>query len=216
MVLCPPCLGWRAFCNISGFRVHLLPWSNSMLGTTDVTLFNDETWDWEDVIVLFVRILVLWEGFKHQPQVQQTIPISQYNEQSGHWHLEEASQCSKISALFMSSISFFDSSLNLLILPVLFKSCRTDLLFGWLLNFWINFLTVSVRFVSCRWTTERGMPRILQSVFPQRVTPKLSSDSLRWFKDSLASWSCWSCCPPLRIQSQRASRYPWRVIYLVV
>ena len=38
-----------------------------MLGTTDVTLFNDETWDWEDVTVLFVRIFGTLRRLKTSP-----------------------------------------------------------------------------------------------------------------------------------------------------
>ena len=82
------------------------------------------------------------------------MPISQYKLQLGHCFLEEVSLSSKISVLPMSVINFFDSSLNVLIFSVLFKSCRKDSLFGWFSNCWLNFLTVSLRFVSSCWTVE--------------------------------------------------------------
>ena len=80
------------------------------------------------------NFLVLCEGFTHLPHEQFSMPISHSQAQSGHCFLEEVSQSSKISVLPMSVINFFDFSLNVLISSVLFKSCRKNYLFGWLLN----------------------------------------------------------------------------------
>ena len=93
--------------------------------------------------------------------------------QSEHCFLVEVSQSSKISVLPMLMINFFDLSLNVWMSSVLFKSCRKNSLFGWFSNCWINFLTVSLRFVSCCWTVEWGTLGILLSTLPLRVPPEL-------------------------------------------
>ena len=46
MVLYPPCLGWRAFCNTSLAVVHSLPFGSSMFGTTGEVLFHGATQNW--------------------------------------------------------------------------------------------------------------------------------------------------------------------------
>ena len=53
------------------------------------------------------------------------------------------------------AISSCELSLNLLISFVCLKSWRKDSLFGWFANFSINFLTLSVRFLSCCSTAEK-------------------------------------------------------------
>ena len=82
-----------------------------------------------------------------------------------------------------------------LISSVLCKSCRKDSWLGWFSNCWINFLTVSLRFVSCCWTAEWGVPGIHKSTLPLRVSPQHLSDALWWSDDFLASWPGWSCRP---------------------
>ena len=73
------------------------------------------------------------------------MPTSQYELQSGHCCFEDVSQSSNISVLFMSAISSCDFSLNMLISFVCLKSWRKDSLFGWVSNFSINFLILSLR-----------------------------------------------------------------------
>ena len=103
------------------------------------------------------------------------MPISKCQLQSGHCCLEEVSQSSRISVLFISAIKSFDSSLNLLIFCVWFKSWRKDSLYGWLLNCSINFLTLSLRWMRVRAKMcraccvhreegERGIPRIVTRI----------------------------------------------------
>ena len=45
MDLYPPCLGWRAFCNISfALEVHSLPFRRSMFGTASGVLVDNIAW----------------------------------------------------------------------------------------------------------------------------------------------------------------------------
>ena len=75
---------------------------------------------------------------------------------SGHCCLEEFSQSSKISVLFMSEIKSCDSLLNLLIFSVCPTSWMNDSLSLWFSNFSINLLTFVLAFcillLDCRKT----------------------------------------------------------------
>ena len=88
-----------------------------------VVLFDDVTGIDKASKFFLSNFVELCEGVRHLQHEQYTMPISQYTLQSGHCFLEEVSQSSKISVLPMSVINFFDSSLNLLILSILCKSC---------------------------------------------------------------------------------------------
>ena len=71
--------------------------------------------------------------------------------QSRHCCFQDVSQSSKF---IMSAMSSFDSLLSSMISFVRLKTWMKDSLFGWLSNFSINCLTLSLRCVTCCSTAE--------------------------------------------------------------
>ena len=136
-------------------------------------------------------------GCMHFPHVQYTIPISQYEAQSGHCLFEEVSLNSKISVLPISVIKSFDSWLKRLISSDFSKSFSNIFLFGWFSNCSINRLTVSLRFVFTFSTVECGMPGIRKStrlLLQVSLCLWTSFSQSSDFLESVISTSFWSCC----------------------
>ena len=100
----------------------------------------------------------LSDGCRHLSQVQFSMPTSQCQEHSGHCILEEISHSSKY--IFAELIEFRS----------FFKSSTYESRFGCVSNWWINFLTTSLRSQSSFWTVECGGPWILTSMLLLRVS----------------------------------------------
>ena len=147
--------GWMSsMLGLTSFLQHFLSlvqlslsFRRSMFGTGSVI-----------IVVVLVELLSSLRRFSTSSASAINNADLQYKLQSGHCFLEGVSQSSKISVLFMSATC--DFLLNLLIFSICLKSCRDDSLFGWVSNFSINFLALSLRFVSCCSTVERGIPSI--------------------------------------------------------
>ena len=112
------------------------------------------------------------------------------------WHctLEVISHTSRSTPCFPCCGSCpFDFSLNGLNAWSFSKSAFDASRFGCVSNWWIMFLTASLRVSSCCWTVECGNPWFLKSMLPQRISPyslplRVSLCSLlRWSTDALAS-----------------------------
>ena len=123
-------VGWPPCFSLSGFlkhllrmEVHLLPFRSTVLDSK-ASVFFFITYPGIEVTsrLFWWNSVGLREDFMFLPQLQQIIPNSQQALQSGHCCLEEFSQISKISVLFMSAIKSCESWLNLLIFSVCLKS----------------------------------------------------------------------------------------------
>ena len=119
----------------------------------------------------------------HLPQVQHTMPTSQYKEQSRHCILEET------EVHEWSTPSTF--SLNGLNSSILFKSSINESRCGWFSNCWISLFTISLRSESSFWTVEWSipLPRRVCSCLERRVSSYFALRSLWWSADVLASGS---------------------------
>ena len=101
--------------SIVGFVIYSLPFSGSVSSSTR-RIFLDH----------IIRIDTLFncrflsEGCRHLPQVQCTMPISQFCKQSWHCTLEVISHISKYSVFPMLRVNSFVFSLNRLNFLVLF------------------------------------------------------------------------------------------------
>ena len=128
------------YCRIDG--PCLAPWVGCFFDDVARTLYQ----------ALF-NCRFLSDGCMHLPQVQYTMPTSQYKEQPGHCILEEISHSSKYSVLPMLVINSFDFSLNGLNSSVLFKSSINKSRFGCVSNcrvsFFYDFLANTVLFLDC-------------------------------------------------------------------
>ena len=133
------------------------------------------------------------------------MPISQFSKESLHCTREVISHISKFFVFSMLRINSIDFSLNRLNCWFLSKSAISDSRLGCVSNWWISFLSVSLRMSSSFWTVECGGPCILKSFLPHQVSPNslsprvspYSSHSLLWWStDGLASkleesWRPW-------------------------
>ena len=142
--------------------VHLLSFRRFVLGSTTAVLLSNVSGDLRWRGSCSARTPLDSAKISHFfPQLQQIKPISQYVLHSRHCCLEEFSQKSKISVLFMSAIKSCDSLLNLLIFCVWLKSWMNDSLCWEFSNFSINLLTLFSRVAIRCSTTKRGTPEIL-------------------------------------------------------
>ena len=124
------------------------------------------------------------------------MPVSQYSKQSWHCTFEVISHISKYSVFLMLRIHSIDFSMKGLNFWFLSKSAISDPRFGCVSNWWISFLTVSLRMSSCFYAVECGGPCILKSMLPLRVSPNSSLFLLWWSTDVLGSklvepWRPW-------------------------
>ena len=152
-------------CRTDGPR--LAPWEGFFL-----TAWIDRT----SYLSLF-NCRLLSDGCTHLPQVQETMPAPQYQEQAGHCILVEISHSSRCSVSPMLVINSFDFSLNGLNSSVLFKSfiklgwfsnCLNQSFYEFFvirvffLNCWVSSLfQISFQLESSFWTVEWGEPWIL-------------------------------------------------------